>query len=226
MSEIIRTKDITKTFHNGGDIVTAVNGVSITAESGSLTVLRGKSGSGKTTLINLLGALDRPDSGNIWVCGEEVTSMTTAACEKFRRVQIGFVYQSVALFGDMTAYENVEFAMRVAGVSHSDRAERVDECLDMVGMTSRKAHLPQELSGGEQQRIAIARAIAHKPALILADEPTSQLDTKTSLMIIKVFLNLAETEGISFIMSSHDPEIADVAHKLYTLKDGDLSDEL
>ena len=226
MSEIVRTENIIKTFHNSGNIVTAVNGISISATSGSLTVLRGKSGSGKTTLINLISALDRPDSGKIWVCGEEITSMSEASCEKLRRTRIGFVYQSVALFGDMTAYENVEFAMRVAGVNHNDRAKRVDECLDMVGMTSRKAHLPQELSGGEQQRIAIARAIAHKPSLILADEPTSQLDTKTSLMIIKMFLTLAETEGISFIMSSHDPEIADVAHKLYTLKDGDLSDEL
>jgi len=226
MSEIVRCENVVKTFRNGGDTVSAVNGVSITVQSSSLTVIRGKSGSGKTTLINLIGALDRPDSGKIWVCGEEVTSISAASCERLRRSQVGFVYQSVALFGDMTAYENVEFAMRVAGVSYSERVKRANECLDMVGMTSRAAHLPQELSGGEQQRIAIARAIAHKPKLVLADEPTSQLDTKTSLMIIKVFLNLAETEGISFIMSSHDPEIVDVAHKLYTLKDGDLSDEL
>ena len=226
MSEIIRTENVVKTFQNRGNIVTALNGVSIRAESASFTVLRGKSGSGKTTLINLIGTLDRPDRGKIWVCGNEVTSIPEGQCEKLRRSQMGFIYQSVALFGDMTAFENVEFAMRIAGVNYKERINRVEECLDMVGMTSRRKHIPQELSGGEQQRVAIARAFAHRPALVLADEPTSQLDTKTGLMIIKLFLTLAETEGITFLMSSHDPEIADVAHKVYTLKDGELSHEL
>jgi len=226
MSEIIRTQDVVKTYQNGGNTVTAVKGLSITVEKGSLTVLRGKSGSGKTTLINLIGALDKPDSGKIWVCGEEITDISETKCELFRRTRVGFVFQSVALFGDMTALENVEFAMRVAGVSHRERTKRAKMCLDMVGMSSRIKHIPQELSGGEQQRVAIARAIAHKPDLLLADEPTAQLDTKMGLQIIKLLLTLAEKEGITIVMSSHDPEIADVAHKLYTLKDGELSDEL
>ena len=226
MSEIIRTEDVVKTFRNGGNRVMAVGGVSITVNSGSLTVLRGKSGSGKTTLINLIGALDKPDRGEIWVCGEEVTSMSEAECERFRRKNIGFVFQSVALFGDMTALENVEFSMRIAGIGYKERMERAKHCLDMVGMSGRIKHIPQELSGGEQQRVAIARAIAHRPTLVLADEPTAQLDTKMGLQIIKLLLTLAETEGITFVMSSHDPEIADVAHCLYTLKDGELSDEL
>ncbi|MCL2565435.1 MAG: ABC transporter ATP-binding protein [Defluviitaleaceae bacterium] len=227
MSEIIRTECVVKTFGSKhGNIVTAVGGISITVERGSFTVLRGKSGSGKTTLINLIGALDKPDKGKIWVCGEEITEMPQAQCEKLRRTRIGFIFQSVALFGDMTALENVEFAMRVAGISYKERLERAKECLDMVGMTGRIKHIPQELSGGEQQRVAIARAIAHKPALILADEPTAQLDTKMGLQIIKLLLMLTKDEGITVVMSSHDPEIADVAHKLYTLKDGELSDEL
>jgi len=207
-------------------MVTAVGGVSISVANGNLTVLRGKSGSGKTTLINLIGALDSPDQGKIWVCGEEITSMSVVQREKLRRSRIGFVFQSVALFGDMTAFENVEFAMRVAGVRPKECAERAEECLEMVGLSGRIRHLPQELSGGEQQRVAIARAIAHSPTLILADEPTAQLDTKMSLQIIKLFLTLAEAEGITFVMSSHDPEIVDVAKSVYTLKDGELSDEL
>jgi len=226
MSEIIRTENVVKTFHNAGTIVTAVGGVSISVKSGHLTVLRGKSGSGKTTLINLIGALDRPDKGKIWVCGEEITSIPDVQREKLRRSRIGFVFQSVALFGDMTAFENVEFSMRVAGVRPKDCVKRAEECLEMVGLSGRIKHLPQELSGGEQQRVAIARAIAHNPTLILADEPTAQLDTKMGLQIIKLFLTLAETEGITFVMSSHDPEIVDVAQSVYTLKDGELSDEL
>lgn len=226
MPEIIRTENVVKTFHNAGNIVTAVNNVSISVESGRLTVLRGKSGSGKTTLINLIGALDNPDEGKIWVCGEEITSMSVTQCEKLRRSKIGIVFQSVALFGDMTAYENVEFAMRIAGVNQKACAKRAEECLELVGLKGRTKHIPQELSGGEQQRVAIARAISHRPSLILADEPTAQLDTKMGLQILKLFLMLAETEGTSFVMSSHDPEIVDVAHKVYTLKDGELSDEL
>ena len=226
MSEIIRTENIVKTFPNAGKPVKAIGGVSISAGSGCLTVLRGKSGSGKTTLINLIGALDRPDSGKIWVCGEEITAMPESGREKLRRTSIGFVFQALALFGDMTAFENVEFAMRIAGISPKACAKRAGECFELVGLSNRIKHNPQELSGGEQQRVAIARAIAHRPALVLADEPTAQLDTKMGLQIIKLFLSLAEAEGITFIMSSHDPEIVEVAQTVYTLKDGELSDEL
>ena len=226
MPDIIRTENIVKTFHKAGCTVTAVSGVSITAERGRLTVLRGKSGSGKTTLINLIGALDRPERGKIWVCGEEITTLQEKGRENLRRTKMGFVFQSVALFGDMTAFENVEFALRVAGVKSREASIRAALCLEMVGLAGRMKHIPQELSGGEQQRVAIARAIAHRPALVLADEPTAQLDTNMSLQVIKLFLTLAQTEGITFVMTSHDPEIADVAHKTYTLKDGELSDEL
>ncbi|MCL1872766.1 MAG: ABC transporter ATP-binding protein [Clostridiales bacterium] len=226
MSEIIRTENVVKTFPNASKPVRAIGGVSITVGSGCLTVLSGKSGSGKTTLINLIGALDRPDSGKIWVCGEEITLMPESGREKLRRSSIGFVFQSLALFGDMTAFENVEFAMRIAGISPKAGAKRIGECFEMVGLVNRIKHNPQELSGGEQQRVAIARAIAHKPALVLADEPTAQLDTKMGLQIIKLFLTLAKEEGITFVMSSHDPEIVEVAQTVYTLKDGELSDEL
>ena len=226
MSVIVQTKNVEKTFHNAGNIVRAVGGVSISIESEQLTVLRGKSGSGKTTLINLIGTLDNPDSGEIYLFGDEVTSMSKTRCEKLRRSKIGFIFQSMALYDDMTAFENVDFSMRVAGIKAGARTKRVMQCLEMVGLTERAKHIPQELSGGERQRIAIARAIAHKPALVLADEPTSQLDTTRGLQIIKLFLSLASSEGITFVMSSHDPEIVDIAHKVYTLKDGELSDDL
>jgi len=226
MSEIIRAAGVLKTFVNAGNIVKAVNGVSLTVESGRLTVLRGKSGSGKTTLINLIGALDRPDKGEIWVAGQEIAVMFEKEREKLRRSYMGFIFQAVALFGDMTAFENVEFAMRAAGISPKACAKRALECLELVGLANRTKHMPQEMSGGEQQRVAIARAIAHKPALILADEPTAQLDTKMGLQVIKLFLTLAQTEGITFVMSSHDPQISEVAYMTYTLKDGELSDEL
>jgi putative ABC transport system ATP-binding protein len=225
MSEIIRTENVIKTFNNKGNIVKAVNDVSLTVESGKLTVLRGTSGSGKTTLINLMGALDRPDSGKIFVCDEEISKMSEFRRERLRRSKIGFIFQSVALFDDMTAFENVDFSMRSAGVRTGLRNKRAMECLELVGLADRAKHVPQELSGGERQRVAIARAIAHNPVLILADEPTSQLDTAKGLQIIKLFLSLAEREGISFVMSSHDPEIVDIAQKVYTLKDGELTDE-
>jgi putative ABC transport system ATP-binding protein len=226
MSEIVRTNNVVKTFNNAGNIVRAVNDVTISIKRGQLTVLRGKSGSGKTTLINLIGTLDRPDSGEIYVCDEKITSMTEVGCQKLRRKNIGFIFQNMALYDDMTAFENVEFSMRIAGIKSKERTERAMKCLEIVGLADRAKHIPQELSGGERQRVAIARAIVHNPALILADEPTSQLDTTRGLQIIKLFLTLASNEGFTFVMSSHDPEIVDIAHKVYTLKDGELSDEL
>jgi len=225
-NNIIRTENVVKTYQNGDTTITALGGVSIDVPSGSLTVLRGKSGSGKTTLINLIGGLDKPERGKIQVLGETVSEMSDKQREILRRKQMGFVFQSVALLGDMTALENVEFALRIAGFSQKERLGRAEKCLELVGMSARMKHIPQELSGGEQQRVAIARAIVHKPALVFADEPTAQLDTKMGLQIIKLLLTLAEKEGITFLMSSHDPEINDVAHKMYTLKDGVLSDEL
>ena len=226
MDTIIQTGNVIKTFPSGsGEIVRAVDGISIDIMRGQLTVLRGRSGSGKTTLVNLIGGLERPDSGQIWVGGKDVTNMPDKQREAIRRRSVGFIFQSVALFGDMTALENVEFGMRVAGVPWRKRSRRAAECLDMMGLGKRAKHIPQELSGGEQQRVAIARAIAHKPDIILADEPTAQLDTKMSLHILKLFLTLAEREDVTFLMTSHDPEIVDVAYKVYTLKDGVLSDE-
>ena len=223
---IIKTENLYRRFTSFSGTVTAVNNVSIEIQPNHLTMLRGKSGSGKTTLINLMGALDYPSEGKIWFGDREITSMSESARNTLRREKMGFVFQSVALMGDMTAYENVEFEMRIAGMKAGERKRRAEECLDMVGLAERMRHMPQELSGGEQQRVAIARAMSHRPVVIFADEPTAQLDTQMGLQIIKLFLDLAQKEGITLVMTTHDPEIMDIAHRVYTLKDGVISDEL
>ena len=164
----------------------ALKDVSVKIPEKSLTILRGKSGSGKTTLLNIIGALDAPTSGEVFFGGRNITGLSDKEREKLRRQKIGFVFQSVSLIPMMTVYENVEFALRLSNYK-GDRKKRVEECLHLVGLGKRAQHMPQELSGGEQQRVAIARAIAHAPQVLFADEPTAELDTATSLAVIKLF---------------------------------------
>lgn len=226
MDEIIRTEGLIKRYRGKDSVVTAVNHVTISIPRGKMTVLRGKSGSGKTTLINLMSALDLPDEGGIFFEGEDITKFSAARRDNLRRDKMGFIFQSVALIGEMTALENVEFALRISGVAASRRKSRALECLERVGLANRAKHMTQELSGGEQQRVAIARAISHCPAVIFADEPTAQLDTQTGMQVLKLFFELIETEGFTMVMTTHDPEIYEIAQILYTLKDGGISDEL
>ena len=221
-TEIIRTEKLCRTFSSSAGEVHALRDVSLTIESGKFTILNGKSGSGKTTLINLLGALDRPTSGSIFFEGQELSAISETARDKIRCTRIGFVYQSVVLISTMTALENVEFGLRVAKYPAAERRKRALECLDQVGLLKRANHLPQEMSGGEQQRVAIARAIAHKPAAIFADEPTAQLDTTMGLQVIAVFKKLIETQGITIVMTTHDPDLMQIADKVYSLQDGAL----
>ena len=222
---LIKAEKLVKRYVTGENTVTALNHLSIEIPKGKLTILRGKSGSGKTTFLNAIGALDYPDEGSILFDGEEISTLSPHDRDKLRRWKMGFVFQSIALMGDMTAYENIDFNLRIAGMSYQERKERVLECLTLVGLSDRANHLPQELSGGEQQRIAIARAISHKPMVVLADEPTAQLDTQMALRIVRLFLDLVEKEGITVVMLTHDPEMVAVAHKVYTLSDGEVIDE-
>lgn len=222
---IITARGLTRRFEGASGIVTAVNDLSIAIPKGQLTILRGKSGSGKTTLINLLGTLDQPNEGSIVFDGEEITGLPPKKRDLLRRRKMGFVFQSVALMGDMTAAENVDFELRIAGMSAKARKERVEDCLSKVGLSARTGHLPQELSGGEQQRVAIARAISHSPCVVFADEPTAQLDSQMGLQIMRLFLQLVKEEGITLVMTTHDPEMVQIAHKVYTLKDGEIVDE-
>lgn len=225
MSIILSTKDVCRDFTTGNNIVVnALKNISIDIEEGKLTVLRGPSGSGKTTLINILGALDKPSSGEVLFNGKDITKLPEKKRDSLRRYDMAFVFQSIALVSSMTAYENVEFGLRLAKVPYSERDKRTREVMKNVGLEKRMFHRPGELSGGEQQRTAIARAIAHRPKIIFADEPTAELDSATSLRIVKLFKELVEKEGMTIVMTTHDPSMMEVADKVYTLEDGEIVD--
>jgi putative ABC transport system ATP-binding protein len=220
--DIIYAKDIKRVFGKGSGAVTVLKGVDIHLPSGKLVALKGRSGSGKTTLINLLSALDKPTEGTILFDGRDLTSMTDSQRDAVRRTEMGLVFQSFALIPLMSAYENVEFVLRIAGIPANERKSAAIEALDHVGLKPRMHHRPFEMSGGEQQRTAIARAIAHKPKLILADEPTAELDSRTGLHIIKVFRDLVEQIGITVVLTTHDPAIMEIVDQVYELEDGQI----
>lgn len=220
LEDILYTDKLSKKFYAGSTAVNALNNINLSILKNKLTILKGPSGSGKTTLINLLGALDSPSGGNIYFEDTDITNLDERSKDEIRRTKFGFVFQSVALVSMLTAYENVEFGLRIAGYPANGRKERAEQCLAMVGLQKRMHHLPSQLSGGEQQRVAIARAIAHKPSIIFADEPTAELDTHMSLQIVKVFKSLTEQENVTIVMTTHDPGMMDVADSIIELRDG------
>jgi len=223
----ISCKDVKRGFPSAERMFWALKGVTLEAARGRLTVLKGRSGSGKTTLINILGALDYPTEGQVFFDGRDLSRLSERARDSIRRENMGFVFQSVALVSMMTAYENVEFGMRISGrfnSNMSERRKRAERMLGLVGLSQRMRHLPQELSGGEQQRVAIARAIAHNPSIIFADEPTAELDTNTGLQVVKIFKDLIEAEGVTVLMTTHDPGFLELADTLYELEDGTLTE--
>ena len=222
MDYIITAEGVSRSFKAGDSEFWALSDVSLGIPKGKLTMLRGRSGSGKTTLMNILGALDRPTKGKVVVDGVDITDASEPARDGVRRTKVGFIFQSVALVSMMTAYENVEFGMRIAGIPAAERKKRAEECLKLVGLGSRMNHMPQELSGGEQQRVAIARAISHCPAVLFADEPTAELDTATGLAVMKTFRELVEKEGVTLVMTTHDVSLIELADCVYELADGKL----
>ena len=225
METILKAVNITRSFKiNDKTTVHALKDINIEVERNKLVVLRGRSGSGKTTLINILGALDRPTSGEVIFDGSAITGLSDSGMDKLRRKDMSFVFQSVALIPTMTAFENVEFAMRLVGAPYSERVKRAKECLIRVGLEKRMHHRPGELSGGEQQRVAIARAIANKPKLIFADEPTAALDTPTGLAVMNLFKELVRTDGLTIVMTTHDTAMMDLCDVVYTLDDGVITD--
>lgn len=225
MSVLIKTTGVDRVFHSGGDAVYALKNLNMDIKGSSLTVLKGRSGSGKTTLINLLGALDRPTRGRIYFDGNEISSLPEHRRDEIRRLRMGFVFQSIALISMMSAYENIEFGLRVAGYDAGNRRTRAVECLNLVGLGKRMHHRPNEMSGGEQQRAAIARAIAHRPDVVFADEPTAELDTHLGLQVVKLFKSLVEKEGVTIVMTTHDPSMVEVADHVFTLEDGEIANE-
>ena len=222
MGTMIEAKQVTRRFGTGSTAVTALHNISLSMEQGGFHILRGPSGSGKTTLMNLLSALDRPTEGSILLDGQDICPLSDNQRDRLRQRQIGFVFQSVALFPHMTALENVDFGLRIAGVPSKGRLQRAREYLDMVGMKERIRHFPSALSGGEQQRVAIARAIAHRPRVLFADEPTAQLDSRMGFSIVQLLRRLTREDGITVVMTTHDPDMMTLGDYLYTLRDGEL----
>ena len=206
--------------HYVAALVTAVGGVSLTVESGEFAVLVGPSGSGKSTLLNLIGGLDEPDEGHIALAGMNLTSMSSAEMSDFRRDHIGFIFQSYNLIPVLSAAENIEYIMLLQGLAARDRRKRVDEMLKMVGLDGLGHRRPAELSGGQQQRVAVARAMASSPDIILADEPTANLDSKTGVALLETMRELNENEGVTFLFSTHDQKIIERARRLVWLEDG------
>ena len=221
MAEIIKAINICRDFPSGNSTVRVLKSINASFEENVLTVLKGRSGSGKTTFMNILGLLDKPTSGKILINGHDVTDITEDNADEIRKNYISFVFQSVALIGSMTAYENIEFMLRIAGLPLDK--ERIMHCLELVGLKNRANHMPYQMSGGEQQRVAIARAIVHKPRIIFADEPTAQLDSETSRLIMEMFHRIIEDEGTTVIMTTHDANMMELADRVYTLDDGRIA---
>lgn len=221
MSEkyVIEAEAITKVYQMGEIEVHALRGVDLSVAPGEIISIMGPSGSGKSTLMNILGCLDRPSSGSYCLEGEQVADMSDDQLAEIRNRQVGFVFQSFNLLGRQSAISNVELPMRYAGITNG-RRKRAIEALESVGLGDRVHHRPNELSGGQQQRVAIARALVNNPAIILADEPTGNLDTKSGEEIMKILLGLNEEFGTTLIFVTHDPEIAEMTQRVVHLRDG------
>ena len=219
MEYMIETKNLNRIFPVTGGEFHALKDITIQIPKKSLTILKGRSGSGKTTLMNILGALDRQTSGTLLFEGQDIGELSENKREEIRRKDVGFVFQSVSLIPMMNAFENVEFALRLAGIKEG-RKERVEECLKLVGLGGRMEHMPQEMSGGEQQRVAIARAIAPRPAILLADEPTAELDSAMAAEVTKLFQEMTKTENVTIIMTTHDTGLMDAGDMVIELENG------
>ncbi len=218
---VLEGKNITKEYKMGKELsVKALKGVDFRVEAGDFVALMGPSGSGKTTLLNILSGLDRPSEGSVYIDGLDVTKMDQSHLSKIRQERIGFIFQVYNLIPVLSAIENVELPMVFAGVKQEMRRKKATELLERVGLGKRTTHRPTELSGGEQQRVAIARSLVNDPKLILADEPTGNLDTKTGLEIIELMKNLQKESGVTIVVATHDPKVADAVDIITYLRDG------
>lgn len=211
---------VERTYASGSTSVQALRGIDLILHPATLVVVRGKSGSGKTTMLNLMGGLDKPTAGRVLFGGRDIGGFSDSELTVWRRGEVGFVFQSFALLHNLTAFENVEIALHIAGVKPSLRTARVRECLEMVGLTKRARHRILELSGGEQQRVGIARAIANRPSLVLADEPTGEVDHETGLKIMSLFQDIVRNEKVTVCVATHDPSSAEFADTRYFIRDG------
>jgi len=223
--EVAKVEDVTRVYAIGKVETHALRGVNLTIESGEFTALVGPSGSGKTTLLQLLGCLDRPTSGRVFISGKDVSQLNRDQRADMRRGTIGFIFQFFALIPTLTAYENIEMPLLLNGHSAGERLARITELLEAVGLGDRGASRPDQLSGGQQQRVAIARALASKPSLILADEPTANLDTPNGQQVMETMTRLNKDTGVTFVFATHDPRVIHYARRVVTLRDGLVAED-
>ena len=221
---LITTMDLRRTYILGSEEISALRGIDLTVMPGQFIAVVGRSGSGKTTLLNILAGLDKPTSGKVMFQDRDVAEMDENDLTELRRHKIGFVFQSFGLLPLLSAFENVELPLRIAGVGTRDREDRTREALEIVGLWNRARHRPYELSGGEQQRVAIARAIVNEPPLILADEPTGELDSNNARSIFGLFKEMVQNRGISVVSATHDSTLLEMADEVKEIRDGQLFD--
>ena len=222
MTDMVAVEGVTRTYGTGRTATRALRGVSFTVQPGQLVALRGRSGSGKTTLLNIVGGLDLPDSGQVRVDGRDVTTMSDHERMELRRSSVAFIFQSFGLIPILSAAENVGVPLRIAGRPPREREERVRLMLDIVGLGEHTKQRPGELSGGQQQRVAIARALAGSPQVLLADEPTGQLDSETGKQIMRLLHAVVESEGVTALVATHDPNLISMADAVLELEDGKI----
>ncbi len=220
--EVTRVENVTKSYKTGNVETQALRGVSFSVEQGEFTALVGPSGSGKTTLLQLIGCLDQPTSGQVFVSGQDVSRLNRDQRADMRRGTIGFIFQFFALIPTLSAAENVEMPLLLLGQDPAKRRARVAELLQAVDLVERAHHRPDQLSGGEQQRVAIARALAPNPALVLADEPTANLDTANGKQVMEIMTRLNQETGVTFIFATHDPRVIHYARRVIVLRDGQV----
>ena len=221
-TEMLAVTEVTRTFGSGRTATRALRGVSFAVRAGQLVAVRGRSGSGKTTLLNIVGGLDLPDSGRVRVADQDVTAMSAHERMQLRRTSVAFIFQSFGLIPILSAAENVGVPLRIAGMAPKDREERVRLMLDIVGLGEHARQRPGELSGGQQQRVAIARALAGSPQVLLADEPTGQLDSETGKQIMRLLRAVVQSEGVTALVATHDPNLISIADSVLELEDGTI----
>ena len=221
-TDMLAVAEVTRTFGSGRTATRALRGVSFTVRAGQLVAVRGRSGSGKTTLLNIVGGLDLPDSGQVRIADQDVTAMSAHERMQLRRTSVAFIFQSFGLIPILSAAENVGVPLRIAGMAPRDREERVRLMLDIVGLGEHARQRPGELAGGQQQRVAIARALAGSPQVLLADEPTGQLDSETGKPVMRLLRAVVQSEGVTALVATHDPDLISIADSVLELGDGTI----
>ena len=219
---MVKIESLGRDYTQGNITVSALDGINLQIERGEFTTLAGPSGSGKTTLLNIIGALDRPTRGEVSIDGQKLSDMSDSALANLRRERIGFIFQSYNLIPVLTAYENAEFVLMLQRLPEAERRQRVYSILEAVGLKGLESRFPYELSGGQQQRVAVARAIVAEPAIVLADEPTANLDSKTAEALLETMLELNQKKNVTFVFSTHDRAVIEKARRVIYLKDGQI----